>query len=214
MLAGLDVETPAWHGRGVDGMLGCSPGEGGKGRGMGLTGGNPGEVCCGVWRALEAFGYASLASGSLVSGSFASGSCFSRSAAGRFGVGASGKVSSAAAISGGSVAIKRATGRSATGRSSGGGRVGVRSASGLRCALAPQQASEVRPTRVGTSRAHLRSRPRCISGVPVLLIRTKIRGDMSRGLLIAAEDQMEQVGAEFEDQFAPHIGCDRGGKAG
>jgi hypothetical protein len=152
-------------------MLGCSPGEGGKGRGMGLTGGNPGEVCCGVPRALEALGYASLATGSLASGS----------AAGRFGVGASGKVSSAAAISGGSVAVKRATGRSATGRSSGGGGVGVRSARGFRCALAPQQASEVRPTRVGTSRAHLRSRPRCISGVPVLLIRTKIRGDMSRG---------------------------------
>lgn len=180
-------------------MLGCSPGEGGKGRGIGLTGGNPGEVCCGVWLALEAFGYASLASGL----------CSSGSPAGRFGTGASGKVSSVAAISAGSAGVSRAAGRSR-----GVGRVGVRSASGFRWALAPQQASEVRPTRVGTSRAHLRSRPRCISGVPVLLIRTKIRGDMSRGLLIAAEDQMEQVGAEFEDQFAPHIGCDRGGKAG
>ena len=147
-------------------MLGCSPGAGGKGRGIGLTGGNPGEVCCGASLALEAFGYALLAPESFAS----------KTATGRFGVGASGKASSAAAISGGSAAVKRATGRSR-----GGGGAGVRSARGFRCALAPQQASEARPTRVGTSRAHLRSRPRCISGVPVLLIRTKIRGDMSRG---------------------------------
>src|ERR1700735_1705246 len=90
MLAGEDVETPAWHGRGIEGMLGCSPGAGGRGRGIGLMGGNPGEVCfwpsCGV----------SLASGS---------------AAGRFGTGASGKVSSAAAISGGSAGGGQAGGR-------------------------------------------------------------------------------------------------------
>src|ERR1700735_1683252 len=108
MLAGEDVETPAWHGRGIEGMLGCSPGAGGRGRGIGLMGGNPGEVCfwpsCGV----------SLASGS---------------AAGRFGTGASGKVSSAAAISGGS-----AGGRRRGGGRIGGGRRG-RGQSGERVTL-------------------------------------------------------------------------------
>ena len=86
MLVAVDVETPVWQGSGSDGMLGCSAGDSGRWRGVGLTGGNPGVVgfssCCG-----------SLGTESLTSGLFPSAWPSSEVRASMLGVGASGSVS-------------------------------------------------------------------------------------------------------------------------
>lgn len=164
MCEGVDVHTSAWHGAGSEGMLGCSPGAGGKRDVVGLMGGNPGEVClsrcCGAAAAPDVLAYASLAisSGSLV------------------GVGASGRAASESMVG-------RGFAREAfeSERSSAGG-AGVKSASGLRCAAALKQASEVRPTMAGERRVHLLSGPRDVSRMMLVLlrIRTKIMDDTSR----------------------------------
>src|SRR5690242_15058710 len=57
MLAGAEVETPAWQGEPCDGIPGCSVGAGGRGFGVGLTGGKPGVVgCCAAASMTEMFG--------------------------------------------------------------------------------------------------------------------------------------------------------------
>src|ERR1700761_2225019 len=158
MLVGVDVDTPVWQGAGSDGMLGCSAGDGGRRRGVALTGGNPGvvgfSVCC----------WGSPGPESLTSGLFPSAGLPSEAGASMLGVGASGSVSSGsvssdtvalgAVTSGGpieagrSIAVERfVTARRSLGDDEAGARV-------LRCALQVQKASEVRPTMAGKKRAH------------------------------------------------------------
>ncbi len=186
MLVSVDVETPVWQGSGSDGMLGCSAGDSGRWRGIGLTGGNPGVVgfssCCG-----------SPGTESLTFGLFPSAWPSSETGASMLGVGASGSVSSgsvsfwsvpggSAVTAGGSIeagrsiAVERfvAARRSLGDDEAGGARV-------LRCALQVQKASEVRPTMAGTRRAHPRSGLRCIPGMLILLdIRTMMPDDRPR----------------------------------
>src|ERR1700760_3084176 len=153
MLSGADVEMPVWQGAGSDGMLGCSAGAGGRRRGVGLTGGNPGvvgfSVCC----------WGSPAPELLTSGLFPSAGLPSEAGASMLGVGASGSVSLGAVPRGSAVAAgSMEAGRSvaverfvAARRSLGDDEAGARA---LRCALEVQQASEVSPTMAGKKRAH------------------------------------------------------------
>jgi hypothetical protein len=195
MLAGVDVETPVWHGAGTDGMLGCSTGDGGRWRGVGLTGGKPGEVCCGVPLVLAEPASKLFSSGA---GTW------------MLGAGASGRASSFIGARAGRSVFPEGP----VERSKGGVGVEARSASGFRCAPAQQQASEVRPTTVETKRAHLLSGLRCVPGMLALLdIGTMVpddrsRGGACRGLRFATEGQTKRVRPEFKKQLTAHIAGD------